>query len=219
MKIYDFEGNERDAAWLQGRYGAVTVRGFAGDSGFRVVELRECIGPAVYVVKVLDEFGQPIDEMEVARHWPDPTLPLLPPNPWYDRGVYGPTNAEGDIGFGSGGGDYYDPTGQMHDRQGNPLGTVGASSFFVLGWDSDCVDGIGTLGGTEHAHLDMVFRWVEGDEPEPPEPPPPPPPPPPPTECGLDLEAFLGAMETALDALQTAMQLVAETHGGGPPPP
>jgi hypothetical protein len=210
MKIFDHEGTERDAAWLEARFGAVNVRSSTADSAFRVHELRESIGPAVYVVVVLDEHGARMDGELVARHWPyreeNHELPPLPENEWFTRGVYGPTEG-GDIGFGSGGGDYYDPTGQMEVR-GVPLGTVGASSFWVLEWPSDCIEGIGTLGGTNHAHLDMVFQWVEGSEP------PPPPPPPPPPECNLDVELFRAEMEAAISALRAAMDLVAESHGG-----
>ena len=207
MRIFDGDGKERDAAWLEARFGPVNVRSSTAESAYRLVELRESIGPAVYVVKVVDEFGDPLDEEIVARHWPyrkeNPELPELPPNEWFARGVYGPTNANGDIGFGSGGGDYYDPTGT------NPkVGSVGASSFWVLEFPSDCIENCGTLAGTEHSHLDMVFRWVEGDVP-----PDPPDPPDPPAGCDLDVEAFLAAMEAAIDALRVMADLVVASHG------
>lgn len=206
MKYFDHEGTERNETWLSARFGLVTVRTSTAESAFRAVELRESIGPAVYVVKVLDENGRPMDQEQVARTWPDPQLPVLPENEWYIQGVYGPTNVEGDIGFGSGGGDVYWPED----------GQQGASSFWVLEFPSDCIEGIGTLAD-HHAHLDMTFGWVEGNEPPPP-PPPPSPPPPPPTECTLDVEAFMGALETAIDALRTAGELVAESHANPPPP-
>lgn len=193
LTIFDADGQERDAAWLESRYGAVNVRTSTAESGFRAVELRESIGPAVYVVKVLDEFGDPMDQEIVARHWPyreeNYELETLPENEWFTRGVYGPTNANGDIGFGTGGGDYYHPEN----------GQQGATSLWVLEYPSDCVEGIGTLGGTEHAHLDVTFAWVEGDE----EPPPPPPPPPDP-----DIEKVRALIVQAQGLLDQALGLL-----------
>ena len=170
MKIYDVNGTERDAAWLLERYGPVNVRPSTASGAFRVLELRESIGPAVYLVKALDEDGEPMANVQVARHWPyrdeNPELDELPNNEWFQTGVYGRTKEDGTIGFATGGGDYIDPTGKMEVR-GVPLATVGASSMFVLEWDSDCIENMGTLGGTEHAHMDTTFGWVEGGEPDP----------------------------------------------------
>ena len=135
MRIFDVNGAERDAAWLLERYGPVNVRPSTAFGAFRVLELRESIGPAVYLVKVLDEDGSPMANVEVARHWPyrdeNPELPTLPVNEYFKTGVYGRTKEDGTIGFATGGGDYIDPTGQMVVR-GVPLATVGASSMFVL---------------------------------------------------------------------------------------
>ena len=201
MKYFDHEGTERNEAWLHARFGAVSIRNSTATGAFRIQELRESIGPAVYVVKLLDEHGQPMNGEQVARTWPDPQLPELPENEWYLLGVHGPTKENEGVGFASGGGDYYDPKGEMRDRQGNLLGTVGASSFWVLEWPSDCIEGIGTLGGTEHAHLDMVLQWIEGEEP--PEPPPPPPPPPDP-----DIEKAKTKIMEAQLLLDEALELL-----------
>ena len=215
MRIFDVDGVERDPAWLSARYGPVNVRPSTAFGAFRVLELRESIGPAVYVVKVLDEDGQPMQNVMVARHWPyrdeNPELDVLPNNEWFQRGVYGPTNENGDIGFGTGGGDYIDPTGQMVVR-GVPLATVGASSMFVLEWDSDCLENMGTLGGTEHAHMDTTFGWVEGEpdpEPEPePEPEPDPEPEPEPDPEPDVIAQVRALIEEAQALLDEALELL-----------
>ncbi len=197
MRIFDASGDERTPAWLEEHYGAVNVRTSTAEGAFRAVELRESIGPAVYVVNVRDEFGAPMDEEIVARHWPyryaNYELETLPEDcrEWFKTGVYGPTNANGDIGFGTGGGDYYHPEN----------GQQGASSLWVLEYPSDCIEGIGTLGGTNHAHLDVVFQWVEGWTlpPEPPEPPPPPDP---------DIEKVRALIVQAQGLLDEALELL-----------
>jgi hypothetical protein len=197
MKIFDLDANEQDQNWLIDNYGPVNVRFHSAPEGYDLVELRESEGPAVYVVKVLDVFGaEHRSDRWVARHWPgrefNPELPPLPEGEWFGTGVYGEVNDNGDIGFGAGGGDYYFPDD----------GGVGASSFWVLEYPSDCVENIGMLGLTEHRSLDMVFQWVTGGvgpEPEPP-------------GCGFDSGAYLDAMESGFAKLRQAMQIVGDAH-------
>ena len=87
------------------------------------------------------------------------------------------------------------------------MATVGASSMFVLEWDSDCIENMGTLGGTTHAHLDTTFGWVEGGEPEPePEPDPEPEPEPDPEpDVIAQVRAFI---VQALALLDEALELL-----------
>jgi len=188
FKIYDLEGAEQTLEWLHAKYGPINVRISPDASAFRVVELRESYGPAAYVAKVLGDQGQPLDQELVARHWPyrdfNPDLDPLPEGgEWFTTGVYGPTNANGDIGFGAGGDDYYHPEN----------GGIGASSFWVLEYRSDCVENIGMLGGTAHALMNPVFMWIDGEEP--------PDPPEPPDDCPkldneiADIESAIGDLE------------------------
>ena len=175
-KVYDRQGQEQDWDWLIAEFGAIDLAPAEAPAGagqvYRIVELREVVGPAVEVVHVEDEDGTPLEGIRVVRHWPDaPLLPEWSPptSRWRDRGVFGSTNANGDIGFGMGHGDYYFP----------PKG--GASAVWVADESgaSDFITGLGMLGGTNHRHLDVHFQRRDAEGPEPsPEPAPPPPAPP-----------------------------------------
>jgi hypothetical protein len=176
-KIYDQQGQERDWTWLIANFGAVKLERAevaAGvDQVYRIVMIKDAEGPAVTVVNVTDPDGKPLENVRVVRYWPDaPSLPGWPPpaSRWRDRGVYGGTNINGDIGFGMGRGDYFFP----------PSG--GASALWVSDerGPSDFIEGLGMLGGTNHRHLNIYFQ-LQGVEAEPPEPPEPPAPPEPPT--------------------------------------
>jgi hypothetical protein len=175
-KVTDRQGQEQDWDWLIAEFGAIELEPAEAPAGkgqiYRIVELREVVGPAAELVHVEDQEGSPLEGIRVVRHWPD--APLLPAWPaptsrWRDRGVFGNTNANGDIGFGMGHGDYYFP----------PKG--GASAVWVAdeGGPSDFIAGLGMLGGTNHRHVDVHFQRTDAEVPEPsPEPPTPPPAPP-----------------------------------------
>jgi hypothetical protein len=176
-KVYDQEGDERDWHWLIANFGAIRVERAQVPEGashvYRIVKLQDAEGPAVKIVHVEDEAGKPQGGIRVVRHWPDaPQLPEWPPpaSRWQERGVYGDTNVNGDIGFGMGRGDYYFP----------PEG--GASAVWVASsaGPSDYISGLGMLGGTNHRHID-VFYQLQAVEGKPPEPSPTPTPPPTPT--------------------------------------
>ena len=186
-KILDRQGHEQDWNWLVANYGAINLQRAEISEGerlaFRITKLQESEGPAVQVVRVTVDGGEPLEGVSVVRHWPDaPDLPVWPPpsSRWRDRGVHGKTNVEGDIGFGMGRGDYYfAPSG-------------GASAVWVAdaAGPSDFLSGLGMLGGTNHRHLDVTFQLEGAAEPTPPPPPPPTPPPvpPPPTSWpGFDI--------------------------------
>ena len=178
-KVYDRQGQERNWDWVLAQYGPVTLERAPTSGGvtqvYRIVQLREKEGSATQLVNVRDPSGRPLDGITVVRHWPGaPTLPNWPPpaSRWRDRGVYGPTNANGDIGFGMGQGDYYFPPNS------------GASAVWVAHQNgpSDCIGGLGMLGGTQHRHLDVYFQLQNVSGPTPPSPPPPRPPSPPPPQ-------------------------------------
>jgi hypothetical protein len=175
-KVTDRQGQERDWDWLIAEFGAIELEFAEVPAGeglvYRIVELREVEGPAAEVIHVEDQDGNPLEGIRVVRHWPQaPLLPAWPPptSRWRDRGVFGNTNVNGDIGFGMGHGDYYFP----------PKG--GASAVWVAeeSGPSDFVAGLGMLGGTNHRHLDVYFQRTDAEVSEPsPEPATPPPAPP-----------------------------------------
>lgn len=171
-QVLDQRGQEQDWIWLIDNFGDVVIeRAEVSDAVaqvYRIAKVQVSEGPAVQVVNVADQDGIPLGGHRVVRYWPDaPFLPVwLPPTSmWQLEGVFGETNVEGNIGFGMGHGDYYDP----------PEG--GASSVWVASeaGPSDLIWGLGMLGGTNHRHLDVYFRLVsvEGTPPgEPPDQPP-----------------------------------------------
>ena len=173
VRILDNQGREQDWDWLEANFGDIRVERVkpveGNDSVYRLAELRDRSGPAVQVVNVVDESGNPLEGIRVVRHWPGaPILPAwpAPTSSWLTRGVFGRTNENGDIGFGMGQGDfYYTPT-------------RGASSVWVADvvGPSDLIRGLGMLGGSTHRHFDVTFRLLIG-EPSPlrPEQPPAPP--------------------------------------------
>ena len=136
IDVYDCSGQQADIDWLTETFGPVSV---VGGPGATLQVLRCGTGPAVLVAHV--EASGPAEGVTVVRYWPG--APSLPPelcNGGLCQGVYGPTNANGDIGFGLGAGDYYFPP------------EAGASCMWLI--DSDLLCGLGMIGGTNHQHLD-----------------------------------------------------------------
>ncbi len=165
-KVFDQQGQERDWAWLTANFGPIQVQRAQVEAGkvYRLVKLQDAEGPAVQVVNVADRAGKPLAGVRVVRYWPNaPQLPDWPPpvSRWRSQGVFGQTNANGDIGYGLGHGDYYFAP------------DVGVSAVWVADptGPSDLITGLGMLGGTEHRHLDVYYRLVEAQaQPKPPEP-------------------------------------------------
>lgn len=144
LTIWDCTGQITNTLWLTTTFG--DVRWSPGS----LAELRCSIGPSVLVAHAQDADGQPVANATVVLYWPD--APWLPPELQscaLDRGVYGPTNLNGDIGFGLGPGSYYFP----------PSG--GPHVMWVAGSPS-CLAGLGMLGGTEHQHLDSTWQVSAG---------------------------------------------------------
>jgi hypothetical protein len=199
-KVYDQEGNERDWHWLVANFGAIRVERTELPEGvshhYRIVKLQDAEGPAVKIVHVQDQTGKPQEGVRVVRYWPDaPRLPEWSPpaSRWQERGVYGDTNVNGDIGFGMGRGDYYFP----------PDG--GASAVWIASSQgpSDYISGMGMLGGTNHRHIDVTFelQGEEGQPPPTPTPPPTPPPPEPPEE-GDNWDKLFSRLDRVIELLE-----------------
>ena len=161
MKIYDKDGTERDWAWVQATFGAsvrVDARPDQDAPGYEVSELRAKEGPCTIVVNTRDKDNVAQGGIEVARWWDDPNLAYLPAglNTWRERGVHGATNAGGDVGFGMGTGDGYDPHW--------PVDKLPVSEVWPMG-NSGRVHGLGWVWATNHLHLDAIFRYVEAGDP------------------------------------------------------
>jgi len=167
--IYNYNGQVTTVDWLYEEFGPGVEWRYIEphpdtDWVFRVTALRAKCGPAAIVVKVVDEFGNPLEGIEVVRYWPGaPTLPDFSGTTayqWTTIGVHGPTNAEGDIGFGMGTGDYY------------WLPATAVSGVYVADFAGygDYVGGLGMLGATDHCHLDVQFSKLSAVDPNPPTP-------------------------------------------------
>jgi len=131
MKIYDWEGRERDWAWLRGKYGDVQVLVPEGGTTWSVCEFREDLsGSNTLLVEV--------------RGAPPGTLVTFA---WPDGSAQAPTKETGRAEFPMGGGAYYQPPGGGPHR-------VWVSG----GGSSEVVDGLGMLFGSNHHHLNVAFR-------------------------------------------------------------
>jgi hypothetical protein len=194
IRVYDWQGNERDAGYLKGRYGNLVIHAAPPGEGpvYRVSALREKVNTAAtLVVRVTSREGTPLEGVQVAWYWPDaPSDPHagpqggLPPQTRPQRAVSGFTNINGDTGFGMGTGAYYFPS----------EGQIGPHATWVHGQmtRSDVVLGLGMLGATNHDHFDVEFAQVFGEEP-----------PPPPPDCPREeILAELARVEAAIRAIR-----------------
>jgi hypothetical protein len=210
-RVFDGQGQERDWEWLIGNFGAVNLERAeaAADPShaYRVASLHDTDGPAAMVVRVVDQDDNPLEGIHVVRYWSG--APKLPewPSPvslWQDEGVHGPTNENGDIGFGIGGGEYYSVP------NGGPCAVWVADEA----GPSDLISGLGMLDKSKHRHLNVTFRLEAFTEPAAPPPPParspdPPAQPPEPPVQPTD----------ALPSTEQPVTLPSPQPGPPPPPP
>jgi hypothetical protein len=152
-RIFDQQGQEQDWDWLVAHFGAVDLRRAPATQGYahRIVKLQDAEGSAIQVVNVRSHDGHPIEGVRVVRSWPDaPSLPAWAPpaSTWRSQGVYGQTNGNGDIGYGMGHGEYYDP----------PNAGPGAVWVADPSGPSDLISGLGMLANSDHRHLDIYFQ-------------------------------------------------------------
>ncbi len=147
VAIYDEDGILRDWDWLVSVFGAVTLD--QGTGAAKVVELREAGQYATLIVHVEDSQGAPIVGQEVVFWYS--TAPELQP---YQQacglinGVIGYTKDNGNAEFGMSSGSYYFPSETV----------AGPHVVWIVREGTDCLRGLGMLGGTDHYHLDSV--WV-----------------------------------------------------------
>ena len=201
IRVYDWQGNERDLAYLRDKYGSFVIQPAADGDGpsYKIAALREKVSAAAtLVIRVRNEQGAPLEGVRVAWYWPDaPTdqnagpLGGVPNGMNAERCVTGTTNAAGDVGFGMGGGAYYWP-GE---------GQIGPHATWIHGDNtrSDLIQGLGMVAATNHDHFDVEFVRFEG-VPEPPEPPEPP-------ECpSEEIRAELDRIEVAVQAIRQLLE-------------
>jgi hypothetical protein len=147
LAIYDKYSTLQDWDWLVATFGPVTLD--AGTGAAQVIELREA-GPYVtLLVRVETGQGDPIVGQEVVFYWPD--APLLSADKQacgLDRGLVVLTKDNGNAEFAMGTGSMYYPD----------QGVAGPHVVWVVREGSDCLRGLGWIAGTDHTHLDSVWR-------------------------------------------------------------
>jgi hypothetical protein len=193
-KIIDVDGNEQPFSYAVEKYGAIYtgVESYQGRA-FRLVELREQEGPAIQMTHVQSRDGAPMHKVEICRWWPGapddfPEGELgenhKPVSQWYERAVHGPTNPEGDQGFGVGPGDV--------------IGDEITNAIWIASWDapSDLYESQGVwLGGTNHRHLACIFEYRVDEGNGPPGPP-------------EDVDSVMDALRVAKMAIDEAIRLL-----------
>ena len=164
VRVFDSAGNEQTWQWAVDRYGVRLEEASPpeGATVYRLTELRQKIGPCGLVVHVQDEDGNPLEGIAVLQGWvdgsnlPDNAAPRMSETWWMqpdgkpNRGNGGFTNSNGDLGWGWGGGEQFDPDVKE-----------GAHWYWVMPgddrWYTDVPLGFGWLLGTDHDHLDITF--------------------------------------------------------------
>lgn len=197
VRVYDWQGSERDLAYLKARYGDFVIHPAAQGDGpaFRISVLREKVNTAAtLVVRVTTPAGVPLEGIPVAFYWPDAPQdanagPLggVPPQLRGGRAVVGFTSVSGDTGFGMGRGAYFFPA----------EGQLGPHATWIYGaaTRSDVILGLGMIGETNHDHFDVEYVRVEEETI-----------PGPGTECPKEeIEAQLAKIEEAIAAIRTLL--------------
>ena len=160
-KVIDFDYQERDFEYAKSKYGVAFRRAEVapGQKVYRLVELWEKTGNTALIAKVLDEDGNPLENVEVTFYWPDaPEFPYPSEHDWHSNFTVGLTNANGDGSGGSMG-----PGAYHGESEGGP------HAVWVHDPDipSDICEKLGMLAGTFHDHLDQKFKLMvhEGEGP------------------------------------------------------
>ena len=74
IKVFDWQGNQRDLAYLQGKYGQFIIKPAADSDGtvYKISTLREKVDTAAtLVVRVVNSDGAALDGVQMAWYWPD----------------------------------------------------------------------------------------------------------------------------------------------------
>ena len=162
IAVYDKGGTQRDLAWLEATY-HVKVLDAGEVPKFRLVRIDEMEGPAVFIAQVRNEEGKAHAKQPVANHWPgvendEKTKDLRNvglKSVWFDHAIIQDTDANGDTGFGYGGGSVIHAEGGPH-------------TLWVLSpsLPSDALSRVGWLGGTDHrGPCRLTFQITKGGGP------------------------------------------------------
>lgn len=147
LAIYDMFGTLQDWDWLAATFGPVALD--MGNGAAQVLELREA-GPYVtLIVHLENSYGEPIVGQEVVFYYS--TAPELQPYQracGLTRGVVGYSKENGNAEFAMSDGSMYYP-----DR-----GEAGPHVVWIVREGTDCLRGLGWIAGTDHTHLDSVWR-------------------------------------------------------------
>lgn len=149
MKIIDADGIKRDREWVKGKYNLPEINRAPKDKDhWEVVALHENCRDSSMTVSIVPGYVVPeVDMVPIAFNWRDEKDRV--------QRVVQTTDANGQTGFGMGGGAYYQPPKQ------------GPHWVYVqTAHPTDIVTGLGMLGKRDHWHLEPTFQFVKAEEPE-----------------------------------------------------
>lgn len=160
IQAFDWQGRPTTVEALQAKY-KFRIRQAegveAGQEVFRIKAIREKAGDTAVIVRCTVD-GEPDAGRMVAGYWPD--APQSNPSPfpwdWYPNYTLAKTNANGEVAA-------------VVMGSGSVIRETGPHAVWVVSpsTKSDCLDGIGWLGGTDHMHVDVEFALVVQPEPAP----------------------------------------------------
>jgi hypothetical protein len=180
----DKDGNSRDLAWLEHRFGIVEHYATPEAEAYRLVELREVEGVHECKVTILDVRGNPEEGIPVSFRRRDG-----------GSGKLQETGSDGMARFPLESDAKYPVPGQ------GPY----LSLIKKVAGNSDAVIGLGRVMRTSR-HLDVTFRLAQGQAPSPPPVPPPPTPPPqppsPPPPSDEEWQQLLGRLDYLIELLE-----------------
>jgi len=161
-QILDKDGTKRDAAWLKATYGTVIVPApVTSGKKFVLARIKVTEGPSTLIVRVNDSSGAPLAQHAVALYWADAPTDLTTPDAAVFKTIFKPranvqwTDGGGVTGYGLGLGSY------IYDTN-----TGGPHAVWLLHnqYQSDALDKVGMLAGTEHrGPLDLTFVLADAE--------------------------------------------------------
>jgi len=158
-RIIDTNGAEHDEAWLTSKYGAIITRVSSSGKRFTLSEVQVTEGPATLIAIVKDSSGVPLNSHAVALYWPDAPTDLTTPETAVFKTRFKPranvqwTDTNGMTGYGLGMGSYI-----------YEVATGGPHAVWLLHnlYESDAIDRVGMLAGTNHVGpLRLTFTLTE----------------------------------------------------------
>ena len=147
LAIYDRFGTLQSWEWLVSVFGPITLN--RGTGAAKVIELREAGPHSALIIRVENAYGDPIVGQEVVVHWDGAPMLLDSKQACGEvRGDVILSKDNGNAEFPMGVGSYYYPD----------QGQTGPHVVWVPREGTDCLHGLGMIAGTNHIHLDSVWR-------------------------------------------------------------